>query len=897
MRFLCLLALAAGLCHAQSTLLYRMDFSKAEFGRMPLGFRDLIGEDVSPAWGIDGRGYLRPLLKLRHNGWWKPDGASGPPVPKAIIYDGFLIYAGALANGQASNEIADGRVEAEFKKTPDEEVSLSLAARVRDDGDYYAVRFSGAYRIELLKVSHGVEKKLADYVTRARYGGNLMWRMEFGFSGAHLTGRIWDEQGTEQARVDAIDSEFRTGSVGLRATTFAAARTFSVGAASPFLPSLTESEIARRNGGTAGSMLHYTIVRPVASTESMNTPFARLADRYDVVVAGAGTGGWAAAVQAARLGARVLLVEESDWIGGQMSAAAVTTMDESGIYYQFPVRERGIYREFHESMVNYFYTLDKDPFRAYYAVPTQLEGGYGPKAVRAILYGFVAETRRRGGPGGSPTTLDLCLDTKVVGVRKAGNTIQGITLENTSTGQPPKKYVQSTVLVDATEYGDVLPLTGARYRVGTSTSDRLNLDAPLQDNTWTAVIREYPEGIPSRLRITDPPPGYAEVARRLSHYQLWGDQRWKSLAPDEVKPPLSYRVLFSWRGMADSLSPMTGMMTEMRHTLCGQNGGQQDYPATVAAVENKSARMASEIDGINRSLDTIYYLQKELGLPWSVAEDQGYDTPYNRRIMAQHGVRSDLLPIAVHLPQWPYVRESRRGIGIYTLRAADLARYQDAKLFPTSVAMGDYFMDLHHTGDALETDLDGPNYPKGGGPFQVPFEAFVPEAIDGLMFAEKNISQSRLVSGATRLQPVTMLTGQAVGAIAALAVRHHIEPRQVNPIEVQAALLAAGSTLIQRWYADVPWGTPIWRATQLLSLYGVMDRPGPITPRNGAPLRGKYRWGVAEPLSPADYSAAMMRLAELIGGRPVSLAGKQHGTRFEFALAAADVLIGEGRLH
>ena len=53
--------------------------------------------------------------------------------------------------------------------------------------------------------------------------------------------------------------------------------------------------------------------------EEIDTPREKIAAEYDVVIAGAGTGGWAAAVQAARMGARVLLLEETDWIGGQMS--------------------------------------------------------------------------------------------------------------------------------------------------------------------------------------------------------------------------------------------------------------------------------------------------------------------------------------------------------------------------------------------------------------------------------------------------------------------------------------------------------------------------------------------------------------------------------------------------
>ena len=49
----------------------------------------------------------------------------------------------------------------------------------------------------------------------------------------------------------------------------------------------------------------------------------------------------------------------------------------------------------------------------------------------------------------------------------------------------------------------------------------------------------------------------------------------------------------------------------------------------------------------------------------------------------------------------PYVRESRRIIGVKTMVADDLTRYDKAKLFPTAVAMGDYFMDLHRTQEAM----------------------------------------------------------------------------------------------------------------------------------------------------------------------------------------------------
>src|SRR5690242_14484320 len=70
---------------------------------------------------------------------------------------------------------------------------------------------------------------------------------------------------------------------------------------------------------------------------------------YDVVISGAGSGGVSAAIEAARHGASVVLLEETDWIGGQMTAAGVPTMDEhylnvqSGIYWEFISRVQAQY--------------------------------------------------------------------------------------------------------------------------------------------------------------------------------------------------------------------------------------------------------------------------------------------------------------------------------------------------------------------------------------------------------------------------------------------------------------------------------------------------------------------------------------------------------------------------
>ena len=111
---------------------------------------------------------------------------------------------------------------------------------------------------------------------------------------------------------------------------------------------------------------------------------------------------------------------------------------------------------------------------------------------------------------------------------------------------------------------------------------------------------------------------------------------------------------------------------------------------------------------------------------------------------------------------------------------------------------GTYPTDLHNCNEDvyLELNLETNADKSMSGPFQIPIETLISPEVKGLIFAEKNISQSRMVNGATRLQPTTMLIGQAAGALASLSVKSSTDPASIPVLKVQQSLLASNAVLV-----------------------------------------------------------------------------------------------------
>jgi len=311
---------------------------------------------------------------------------------------------------------------------------------------------------------------------------------------------------------------------------------------------------------------------------------AQIKDRYDVVVAGAGTGGCGAAIQAARLGASVLLLDETDYIGGQMNAAAVTSMDEGGTL----VRGRGLYKELVAKIEAHYRPLGIDPETAYQYGHVCVE----PRVGRKILHEMLADAK-----------VQLAMRARVVKVMKDKSLVTGVDIALTDEKGVETRTVQSKVLIDATEWGDVIPLTGAKYRVGNCLSDAINPAQRVQDNTWTAVIKKYPGEVPAGMRIAARPPGYTDkIHQRFVKTLKLGDEVGKD------DRPWSWARFIGYRGMPNSAEG--GGTRPITRTHVNFNN---DWPSSVAEIEEPVRRRATGRRDAVITLHLLYYIQELWG--------------------------------------------------------------------------------------------------------------------------------------------------------------------------------------------------------------------------------------------------------------------------------------------
>src|SRR5688572_24658803 len=217
------------------------------------------------------------------------------------------------------------------------------------------------------------------------------------------------------------------------------------------LPSLLR---AQRGGAPVGS---------VGAVRARKSPAKELA--ADLIIIGGGLGGCAAALAAARNGLRVIMTEETDWIGGQLTAQAVPPDENPLIETVGATRS---YQTFRQKVRDYY--ARNFPLTEQARANTMLNPGNGavsrlchePRVALAVLEEMLA-------PFVAGKRVQVLLRHHATSASVTGDRVEAIAVRSAESGN--ELVLRAPLFVDATEMGELLPMTRTEYFVGAERSE------------------------------------------------------------------------------------------------------------------------------------------------------------------------------------------------------------------------------------------------------------------------------------------------------------------------------------------------------------------------------------------------------------------------------------------
>ena len=483
---------------------------------------------------------------------------------------------------------------------------------------------------------------------------------------------------------------------------------------------------------------------------------------YDVIVIGGGAGGTSAAIQSARNGAKTLLIEETDWLGGMLTSAGVSAVDGN---YKLP---SGFWGEFKDSLVSHYGSLEA--LKTGWVSNTLFEPRVGNQILKSIAK--------------KENNLNILFSTKVNSVNKLDLLKTDYHNFNVKSS---KGNFTSKILIDATELGDVLPMIDEDYDLGMDSREMYGEDiAPeknndiIQDLTFVMILKNYNKSVKiDKPKNYDPSEFYCSTA--------------------SINCPESDKALWSPKQMMNYGELPNGKIM-INWPIYGN-----DYYSNLIEM-NYDERNEVFKNAKEKSLRYLYYIQDELGYDNYSLSDEEFDTDDN-------------------FPPIPYYREARRIKGKVTFSLDYIKKPFDQihPLYRTGILVGDYPVDHHH--DAHPDRYNLPQlafYPIPS--YSLPIGSIISKKNPNFLVAEKSISVSNLVNGTTRLQPVVLQIGQIAGLIASESVKNNINTHQIDIRNIQKKFLDKGGYI--QPYLDVEKNHPFFKAYQRIGSTGILKGTG-----------------------------------------------------------------------
>jgi hypothetical protein len=503
----------------------------------------------------------------------------------------------------------------------------------------------------------------------------------------------------------------------------------------------------------------------------------------DIAVIGGGVGGCAAALAALRSGLRVILTEETNWIGGQLTSQAVPPDEHPWIEKFGCTRSYRVYRD-----------AVRDYYRTHYKLTAaararfELNPGNGsvsrlthePRVSLAVLEGLLMPYVQDG-------ALRLLLEHVPVSASTSGDRVTSVTLHDLH--ENVTRVITAKYFLDATETGQLLPLTntefitGAEPRSETQEFHARREASPANNQAFTFCFAiDYLEGEDHTI---EKPLDY---------------ERWRKYVPD-LDPPWTGPLL-SWN-VCDpkTLGKRAAYFTP--NPASAEHGGLNlwTYRRILARANFEPGEYASDVSLVNWPQNDYWlgdlltsapeqqfeFLRQGRQLSLSLLYWMQTEAPREDGKLGWKGLRlrKDIVGTADGLAKAPYIRESRRIQAEFTILEQHVGvqmrmnsfngeEQNAAARFPDSVGIGCYRIDLHPA-------VGGTNYIDIGSlPFQIPLGALLPRRVENLLPAAKNIGATHITNGCYRLHPVEWNIGEAAGALAAHVIQTRQSPRAMR---------------------------------------------------------------------------------------------------------------------
>ena len=516
-----------------------------------------------------------------------------------------------------------------------------------------------------------------------------------------------------------------------------------------------------------GLALAVTRFLPAAETPSLATD-------WDVIVVGGTPGGIAAAVVAARLGRRVLLIERHRHLGAMSSSGLGASDIENramiqGFFREFVDRVRKHYADrYGESSEDY--KLCRDGY------------WYEPSVAEVIFESFVTV---------EPQLTTLKYHELLKATTTAGR-VAAITIRDRAT--QAEHTLRAKVFVDATYEGELYAAAGAESRFGRES--RSEFDEPhaghiyvdprskatlggtgagdkrLPAYTYRLCVTDRPE---NQVALTEPPPNY-DRRRYLGYLDAPQSGRFGA------NPNLTL-IAFTLRQLPGDKVDVNMKPTPLGFVFAEENAGYADGDWKTRDEIAQRIR--------NLTLGLLWFLQHDEAVP-SEARELARKYQLCRDEFADNG----------HFPFQLYVREARRLVGEYTLSERNITEQPgvtSARRHADAIAVGEFPIDSFPTQKRQPQDtvvLEGYLGMLGPitRPYHIPYRIMIPLRLDGVIVPVA-ASTTHVAFSSIRLEPTWMALGQAAGVAAHLAIRDGVPPRRVPIGELQSILRKQGAVL------------------------------------------------------------------------------------------------------